>query len=100
MGKVPVLRKFKSKAESIPEFDYSKDTDISVEKEIAPLIKSSIDDGFSSHENLISKLNLNKQQFNMFKYCLSEYYTSKIGIAYFIYLMKLHFKKVRIQSVS
>ncbi len=94
---MPLLRKFSDDTtNTIPEFDFSKDTDINVESEIMPLINNSIRDGFSSHENLISKLNLTKQQFNMFKYCLSEYYNSKIGMTYFTFLMKLNFKKVRI----
>lgn len=96
LGKVPMLQKFKpDKTESIQEFDFSKDTDINVAQDIAPLVScNSSRDDFSSHETLISKLNLTKQQSNMFKYCLNEYYNSRIGMNYFTYLMRLNFKKL------
>lgn len=91
LGKMPFLRQIQN--ESILD---SNDSSINVDEEILSKVNGLKSLIALELENTTSELNLTKSQMNLFKYFVSEYHKSKITMHHFIYLIKIHFKKVNI----
>lgn len=90
---MPFLRQIQNDGESILN---SNDSSINVDEEILSKINGLKTLIILELENTTTELNLTKSQMNLFKYCVSEYHKSKITMHHFIYLIKIHFKKVNI----
>lgn len=97
LGKIPVLKNVKNSTQSTSnEIGNSIDSVIKFSNKIISSRDTlTYSRDFLGFEKIISNLNMSTLEQNKLLYLFSEYQNSKINLEYFVYLVKVNFKKVK-----